>query len=908
MSPARPSPAPSTATIDGRVVECAAGESILVAATRAGLDVPALCHVPGLAPEGGCRLCLVERARARHPVAACHTAIEPGDVIVTSNARLTALRRGMLELMLGAPALDVRRLRAGGGDFARLLERHGLAVPAPEAAAEPAARLDDSHPYLRFDPALCITCRRCVHACDEVQGQFVYDVAGRGSATRLVYGPTDRFADSDCVACGACVEVCPTAALSDADRAAAPAAAQVTESVCGYCGTGCRVEITVSAGRVRSMRGVSDGAVNAGHLCAKGRYAHGWQRSPERLTTPLLREGTEWRAIGWSEALSLAARELSRVQRERGPGAIGLLTSSRSTNEAAYLLQKLFRTRLRTNNIDCCARVCHASTAAALRFSIGTGAATASFADIEQARLIVLAGANPTEAHPVVGARIKQAVIGGARLIVIDPRRTELAEWAQLHLQLRPGTNVALFNALAALLLDSGALDRTAIDARAQGLPQLEDFLRGRGAESAAAITGVPAERIVQAAALLATTPALYVHGLGLSELSEGVAAVSTLCNLALLTGAVGLPGAGLLPLRGQNNVQGNADMGAMPDLLTGYQSPADPAVSERFRRAWGRPPPVEPGLTLPEMLEAAQAGRLSALWIQGEDLVQSDPFESRVLSALSSLEFLVVQELFMTDTARHAHLLLPAAGVLEQDGTFTNAERRIQRVRAAVPPPGQARPDWQVAVGLARALGEDWGDVRPASVLDEIAAVAPALFGGVSEARLAGDGLQWPCPSPEHAGTARIALSGRAGERARLAVVDHLASAEHDVPGRPFLLITGRVLQQYNVGTMTRRTPQSRLWAGDRLEVHPRDAERLGLDEGALAHVESGWGQAELVVHRSERIAPGTLFLSFHDPQTHANRLVGPCADPVSHCPQYKATAVSVRPAGAPSPATKGA
>ena len=904
---AGPQGAPRTATIDGRAVAVADGESILAAAARAGVEVPALCLVPGLEPEGGCRVCLVETRRSRHPVAACHTPIEPGDEVVTDNARLQGLRRGLLELMLGAPSVDAGRLSAGAGPFAALLARHGLRAPADGAAhravsGAAAAGVDDSHPYLRFDPALCITCRRCVHACEEVQGQFVYGIEGRGGAVRLVYGPSTRLADSACVACGACVEVCPTAALSDVDRAAVPPAAR-TESVCGYCGTGCRVEVAAADGRVLAIRGVPQAAVNRGHLCAKGRYAHAWQSSPERLTVPLLRDGTGWRPIGWSEALSIAARELLRVQSQRGPAAIGLLTSSRSTNEAAYLLQKLFRSRLRTNNVDCCARVCHSSTATALRASIGTGAASASFADIERARLLVVAGANPTEAHPVVGARLKQAVIGGARLIVIDPRRTELAEWAGLHLQLRPGTNVALFNALAALLLRSGAVDRVALERSTEGLVALEAVLRGSTVEAAAAVTGVPGALIARAAEWLAEEPALYVHGLGLSELAEGVAAVSALCNLALLTGAIGRPGAGLLPLRGQNNVQGNADMGAMPDLLTGYQSPADPGVAARFERSWGRAPPVEAGLTIPEMLAAARARSLAALWICGEDIAQSDPHESAVLAALDALELLVVQELFLTETARRARLVLPAAGVLEQDGSFTNAERRIQRVRAVLPPPGEARPDWRVAVDLGRALGEDWRYADPGQVLDEIATVAPALFGGVVAGRLDGDGLQWPCPSPGHPGTAIVHEGGFLSGRARFAAVVHEPSLEHDVPGFPFLLITGRVLQQYNVGTMTRRTPQSRLWAGDRLEVHPRDAGRLGLAEGSLARVQSRWGAAELVVSRSERVAPGTVFLSFHDPATHANRLVGPCADPVSHCPQYKATAVSLGPAGAPRP-----
>jgi formate dehydrogenase alpha subunit len=581
------------------------------------------------------------------------------------------------------------------------------------------------------------------------------------------------------------------------------------------------------------------------------------------------------------------------VRARAGAGALGALTSSRSTNEAAYLLQKLFRALLGTNHVDCCARVCHASSAHALQLVTGTGAASASYADIERAARIVVAGANPTEAHPVVGARILQQARRGTPLCVIDPRRIELCDFAALHLQVRPGANVALFNALAKLLLESGRQDLAYLDARCEGLETLRAFTAALSLEACARDAGVPLEALRRAADLLAEGPTLFVWGLGLSELVQGTASVMALANLAMLTGSIGRPGAGVLPLRGQNNVQGNADMGAMPAQLTGYQRLDDADVRARIARLWGATPPTLAGFTIPEMLESARRGEMRALWIMGEDVVQSDPDETRVREALASLDFLVVQELFETGTARYAHVLLPAAGYLEQDGTFTNGERRIQRVRAAVPAPGSARPDWLAVRDVARALGADWRYAAPSDVMDEIAAVAPHLFGGISYARLAGDGLQWPCPAPDHPGTATVHAQGFLRGRGSLVAVDYEPSPEHGVPEHPYLLVTGRVLQHYNVGTMTRRTPQRRLAADDRLEIHPEDARREGVADGAAVRLASRWGETQVLARHSTRVAPGTLFLSFHYPETHANRVTGPHRDPRSDCPQYKATAV---------------
>ncbi len=943
--------------IDGEIVGFDEGETLLEVATRAGRSIPTLCARQGLSLEGGCRLCLV-KANGKF-VASCHTRATPHLEVCTSDAEIERLRRDILALTLSAQPAEAFCTEASSeaqNHFEVLLARYGLsqATRSPLAANPTdmratrsnernstqafAGSLDLSHPYLVFDAARCITCRLCLRACEEVQGQFVYGIAERGAATHLIFAPAcgeqqgacEKFASSACVACGACVDVCPTEAITDRDRLYRDSTKTIrtVASICGYCGVGCEVAIEASHDRVLRISGVRNSPVNHGHLCAKGRYAHAYHHSQDRLTTPLVREGDSFRAISWEEALSLAATRFREIHAQSGPDALGVFTSSRSTNEAAYLFQKLFRTQFGTNNVDCCARVCHSSTALALRITTGTSAASASYADIERATCIVVAGANPTEAHPVVGARIKQAVLRGATLIVIDPRRIELAEIADVHLQLKPGTNIPLFNAIAKLLIDGSAIDHEYVSQRTEGYDELAAHLAKQDLSQLAGQAQVELHEIEAAVKLLAQAgPVLFVHGLGLSELTQGTASAVGLCMLGMLTGSIGRPGAGMLPLRGQNNVQGNADMGSMPTHLTGYQSHADTEVRQRFEAEWGARVPTQPGLTIIEMLDAAAHGKLRALWIQGEDPAQSDPNETHVLHALQSLDFLVVQELFFSETARYAHLILPAAGALEQEGTFTNAERRIQLVRPAVPPPESvrnettavasnakdaaaaiaqdplrrdprtkgARADWEVAQDFARALGADWNYANPAQVMDEIARVAPTLFGGVQYSRLAPHGLQWPCPSLDHSGTETVHGDGFLRGLGLFVPLDFLPSPEHDVEGYPYLLITGRVRDHYNVGTMTRRTPSQELVSCDWLEMHPDDAMREGIADRSTLVLESRWGKIEVPVQHSPRIDPGTLFLSFHFPETHANRLTGPQHDPDSYCPEYKITAVRI-------------
>jgi formate dehydrogenase alpha subunit len=858
--------------VDGREVEPRG--TLLETCRAAGADVPTLCHDARLATGAHCRACLVEVNG--HAVSACTTAARYGMEVRTDTPALREYRRDLGELMLSesAPRGPAERLLrawgADGGRYGRATTRHGT---------------DRSHPYLRVNLDACILCRLCVRACEDIQGQFVFAVEGRGAGAHLGWGG-GRFADSPCVSCGACVSVCPTGALSDADRERDGAPTRSVRTTCAYCGVGCQLDVRAGADTIVRIDGAA-AAVNRGHLCVKGRYAHAFTRHPDRLTTPLVRRDGRLVPASWDEALSLVAREL-----EARRGRIGGLSSSRCTNEENYLFQKWMRAGLGTHDVDCCARVCHAPSAAGMRAAFGTGAATNSLADVELATLIMVVGANVTEAHPVVGARIKQAVLRGATLIVVDPRRTELAEIADVHLQLRPGTNVPLFNALASVIVEEGLVDRSFVERRVEGWDEYRDFIRAQGPETCEAVTGVPAARVREAARLYARAARpMMLHGLGVTEHFQGSEGVMLLCNLVLLVGAVGRPGTGVNPLRGQNNVQGAADMGCQPDLLTGYGTLDDPTTRQRFERVWGRPLPAAPGRTLPEMYQAALAREITALFVFGEDVIQTDPDAHHTRAALEALEFLVVQEIFLSETARLAHVVLPGASFLEKDGTFTNGERRVQRVRKVLDPPGEARADWEVLLDLMARTGCPQPFRSPGEIMDEIAQVAPS-FAGISYARLEGDGLQWPVPSRDHEGTSVLHTESFPRGRGRLMRVQYAPSPGL---GPGLLLTTGRVLEHYNSGSMTRRTPNRELAPEDRLEIHPRDAAERGIVDGVLARVRSAYGVASARARVTTRVAPGVVFLTFHYPETGANALTGPVRDRISGCPEYKVTAVEV-------------
>jgi formate dehydrogenase major subunit len=847
--------------IDGRPYDVSDGGTILDAVRAAGIRLTALCHDPRIAPSGACRLCLVRVGGTARPVTACTTAAREGMEISTSEADLVASRRRLLRML-------ARRLRSRAR------------VP------------DESHPYIGVDMSRCIDCYRCVRICDELQGQSVWHVRGRGGATEIVAdGPT--LQESSCVSCGACADTCPTGAIHDRVATARPVPMRWTRTVCPYCGVGCELNVGARGDCIVAVRPVLDAPVSKGHLCVKGRYAHGFVAAPDRVTEPMLRGHDGWQAVSWDEAYAFVGARLRALVAQHGPDSVALLGSARATNEDNYVVQKFARVVLGTNNVDCCARVCHAPSAAALKRAVGAGLATNSFDDIERARTILVCGANATESHPVVGARIRQAARRGARLVVIDPRRIELAECADVHLAVRPGTNVPLLHAIAHTIVNEGLSDRTFVEARVSGFDEFVRFVEAWTPERAAAICGVDADAIRRAARLYAgEPPAMCVHGLGVTEHLQGTDGVTALINLALLTGNIGRPGGGVNPLRGQNNVQGASHMGCDPALLPGSAPLAGARAA--FERHWCAPIPPAPGRRLLEMLDAAREGALKALWIVGYDVLPTSPDLAATAAALSALDLVIVQDMFMTETARaHADVSLPACSSFEKDGTFMNAERRIQRVRAVLPPRGASKPDWQIVCEAARVMGARGFDyTQPEAIWDEVRVLCDGAR-GMTYDRLDDGGLQWPCPSLDHPGTPMLHRDTFAGApRAPLQCVPYVPHLAPLPPEYPFQLITGRTLYQFNAGTMTGRTRNAELRPMDLLDISPDDAAGL-VEEGDRVRVVSEHGSAVLAVHVDARLQRGQLFATFHDPATGLNAVTGDVCDAVTGTPAYKVTAV---------------
>ncbi len=898
-------------TIDGLAVEVPAGSSIMQAAQRAGVDIAKLCATDSLKAFGSCRLCLVEVEGRRGLPASCTTPAEAGMVVRTQTPKVARVRRNVMELYISDHPLDCLTCAANGDcelqDMAGAVGLREVRY-GTSGANHLALEKDESNPYFTFDPSKCIVCSRCVRACDEIQGTFALSITDRGFGAKVSAGMNEGFLASECVSCGACVQACPTATLTEKSVIEAGQPNRTVKTTCAYCGVGCSFNAELKGNDVVRMSPDPDGGANEGHSCVKGRFAWGYATHADRVTTPLVRDRITdpWREVSWSEAIAEAARRFKAIQASHGIGAIGGVSSSRCTNEEVYVVQKLIRAAFQNNNIDTCARVCHSPTGYGLKQTFGTSAGTQDFRSVEHADVIVVIGANPTDAHPVFGARMKRRLREGAKLIVIDPRRIDLVRSPHIraahHLQLRPGTNVAVINALAHVIVTEGLVNEAFVAERcdSRSFQQWRDFIAQpeNSPEATETFSGVPAASLRAAARLYATggNSAIY-YGLGVTEHSQGSTMVLGIANLAMAAGQVGREGTGVNPLRGQNNVQGSCDMGSFPHELPGYRHISDDATRASFESAWGVTLDSEPGLRIPNMLAGAVAGEFRGMFIQGEDIAQSDPNTQHVTAALTAMDCVVVQDLFLNETAKYAHIFLPGTAFLEKDGTFTNAERRINRVRPAMPPKTGLQ-EWEAVCQLATAMGYDMGYPSAAHIMDEIAQLTPS-FAGVSFAYLDRVGsVQWPCTEQTAPrGTRIMHEHGFVRGKGRFLITQYVPTDERSTRKFPLLLTTGRILSQYNVGTQTRRTGNVAWHAEDVLEMHPADAEVRGIADGDGVQLASRKGVITLHAHVTDRVPVGVVYTTFHHPDSAANVVTTEFSDWATNCPEYKVTAVEVRP-----------
>ena len=897
-----------TLEIDGIAISVTAGTSLLRAAAEAGVMIPKLCATDILKPFGSCRLCLVEIEGRKGNPSSCTTPAEAGMKVRTQSPQLAKLRRNVMELYISDHPLDCLTCSANGNcelqTMAGVVGLREVRYGAGENHFTDVVR-DESNPYFSYDPGKCIVCNLCVRACEEQQGTFALTIAGRGFGSRVMAGQGESFLESDCVSCGACVQACPTATLMEKTVVEKGQAERSVTTTCAYCGVGCGLRAEMKGAEVVRMVPWKDGRANEGHACVKGRFAWGYATHPDRITKPMIRTkiSDPWREVTWDEALAHTAREFRRIQQQHGRNAIGAIVSSRCTNEEDYLVQKLVRTAFGNNNVDTCARVCHSPTGYGLKQTLGESAGTQTFKSVAQADVIVVLGANPSDAHPVFASRLKRRVREGAKLVVIDPREIDLVSSphirAEHHLKLRPGTNVAVLSAMAHVIVTEGLVDEAFVAERceAKAFNDWREFVArpANSPEALEAASGVPAATVRAAARLYATggNAAIY-YGLGVTEHSQGSTAVIAIANLAMATGNVGREGVGVNPLRGQNNVQGSCDMGSFPHELPGYRHVSDTVTREMFERDWGVEIQSEPGLRIPNMFEAAQDGSFLGLYCQGEDPAQSDPNTQHVTAALAAMECVVVQDLFLNETAKYAHVFLPGASFLEKDGTFTNAERRISRVRRVMPPlAGMA--DWEVTCALAKALGYEMHYESPSEIMDEIARLTPT-FAGISYDKLERAGsLQWPCNDEAPDGTPTMHVDGFVRGKGRFLITQYVPTDEKVTRRFPLLLTTGRVLSQYNVGAQTRRTANTDFYGADLLEIHPHDAGERGIREGDRVGIESRAGKTVLPATLTERVQPGVVYTTFHFPESGANVITTDNSDWATNCPEYKVTAVQV-------------
>jgi len=904
-----------TLSIDGQSVTVPEGTSIMRAAMEIGTQIPKLCATDMMDAFGSCRLCLVEVEGRTGTPASCTTPVAEGIVVRTQTERLKQLRKGVMELYISDHPLDCLTCSANGDcelqDMAGAVGLRDVRY-GQNGEQHPNPGIDASNPYFTYDPSKCIVCSRCVRACEDVQGTFALTIAGRGFGSVVSAGMQESFLGSECVSCGACVQACPTATLNEKSIIEIGTPEHSVVTTCAYCGVGCSFKAEMRGEEVVRMLPYKDGKANRGHSCVKGRFAWGYATHRERILKPMIRAKITdpWREVSWDEAFAYAASEFKRVQETYGRDSIGGITSSRCTNEETYLVQKLIRAGFGNNNVDTCARVCHSPTGYGLSTTFGTSAGTQDFDSVEHTDVVMIIGANPTDGHPVFASRLKKRLREGAKLIVVDPRRTDIVRSARVeaahHLALLPGTNVAVLTALAHVIVTEGLADEAFVRERCDW-QEFQDWaafvsLPQNSPEATALATGVDPTELRQAARLFATggNGAIY-YGLGVTEHSQGSTTVMAIANLAMATGNIGRPGVGVNPLRGQNNVQGACDMGSFPHELPGYRHIATDSVRESFEQLWGVTLNKEPGLRIPNMLDAAVDGSFKALYVQGEDILQSDPNTKHVAAGLAAMECVIVHDLFMNETANYAHVFLPGSTFLEKNGTFTNAERRIQRVRKVMAP-RNGLEDWEVVIALGKAMGFEMNYDHPSQIMDEIAALTPT-FAGVSYAKLDELGsVQWPCNDQMPEGTPVMHIDHFVRGKGKFVITEYVATDEKTGPRFPLLLTTGRILSQYNVGAQTRRTANVVWHDEDRLEIHPHDAEQRGVCDGDWVRLASRAGETTLRSLITERVAPGVVYTTFHHPDTQANVVTTEYSDWATNCPEYKVTAVQVSPSNGPS------